>query len=359
MPPPAARPTAPALAKTGDRAIAAIAILTFVLIAPPGATAESIGLSRFDGFNVVASEETPFGTDAARLSLSRLRSLGARAIAVIPFLWQQNPASPQLARGNDMSDAQLAAAIHDAHALGLSVIVKPQIWVPNSWAGAVAMKSEDDWRSWFAAYRRELIRIAAVASDGHAEALAIGTELIGTSRRPEWLGLIAVARDTFQGRLLYAAHNIDEAEAVPFWGQLDDVGVTLYPPLGADNDRDNRRRVMRFNADHLEALSARTGRAVVVGEIGLRSAVGAAARPWESPEERASAPDPALQSDVLADWLTALDRPTIEGVLIWRWLTDPSAGGLSDTDFTVQGKPAERVLACKWTAACMQQRIPD
>jgi hypothetical protein len=55
---------------------------------------------------------------------------------------------------------------------------------------------------------------------------------------------------------------------------------------------------------------------------------------------------------VLADWLAALDRPRIRGVLIWRWLSDPRAGGISDTDFTVQGKPAQRVLTCAWTKAC-------
>ena len=38
--------------------------------------------------------------------------------------------------------------------------------------------------------------------------------------------------------------------------------------------------------------------------------------------------------------------------MIWRWFTDPNAGGLTDTDFTVQGKPAEHVLRCAWTQSC-------
>ena len=88
----------------------------------------------------------------------------------------------------------------------------------------------------------------------------------------------------------------------------------------------------------------------------MRSAAGAAARPWESAEERAAAADPLLQADVLADWMAALDRPAIRGVLVWRWLTDPAAGGPADTDFTVQGKPAERVLACAWTIGCVKPR---
>ena len=82
------------------------------------------------------------------------------------------------------------------------------------------------------------------------------------------------------------------------------------------------------------------------------SARGASAKPWQSAEERVAKADPLLQAAVLADWLAVLDRPSVRGVLIWRWLSDPKAGGLADTDFTVQGKPAEGVLLCAWTVGC-------
>jgi len=280
------------------------------------------------------------------------KRLGARAVAIVPFLWQSNPTSPGLVRGKDMNDEELRAAIRDAHALGLAVLVKPHVWVPDSWAGAVVMASEQDWEEWFANYQRELNRIAHIATEENAEALAIGTELSQTTLRPEWNDVIIQTRGAFSGRLLYVAHNVEDAETVPFWGRLDAIGVSLYPPLGVDSDRDCRRRTMDAIADRLDALAAREGKSVVVAEIGLRSAEGAAARPWESAEERAAAPEPALQADVLSDWLAALHRPAISGVLIWRWLTDPDAGGLSDTDFTVQGKPAEHVLMCAWTQSC-------
>jgi hypothetical protein len=139
---------------------------------------------------------------------------------------------------------------------------------------------------------------------------------------------------------------------VPFWDRLDAIGVSLYPPLGVDADRAGRRAIMQDIAAHLEQLSVRLNKPLIVAEIGVRSASGAAAKPWESPEERVAAPDPALQAQVLADWLVALDRPAVRSVLVWRWLTDPAAGGPTDTDFTVQGKPAERVLLCVWTAGC-------
>jgi hypothetical protein len=278
--------------------------------------------------------------------------VGARAVAIVPFLWQPNAASPDIIRGSDMSDDELRAAIRAARALGFAVVMKPHVWIPASWAGAVEPRSEPAWRSWFARYRAEIIRIARVAADEGADALAIGTELAKTTQRPEWHDLIAAVRAVFPRTLLYAAHNAEEAELVPFWHELDMIGVTLYPPLGADDDGNGRIAIMRAAAGRLDALAARLGKPIVVAEIGLRSAKDAAAKPWESAEERAATPDPLLQAAVLADWFKVLNRPAIHGVLVWRWFTDPEAGGLSDTDFTVQRKPAEGVLLCAWTIGC-------
>jgi hypothetical protein len=226
--------------------------------------------------------------------------------------------------------------------------------VPESWAGAVEPTSEQTWGIWFSRYRGEIEHIARISAEERADGLAIGTELTKTSARPEWIELIHAVRALFAGTLIYVAHNVDEAEAVPFWPLLDAIGVSLYPSLGADDARAKRVAVMRAVADRLDTLSSRVGKPVLVAEIGSRSAQGAAAKPWESAEEREATADPQLQADVLADWLAVLDRPAIHGVLVWRWFTDPAAGGLTDTDFTVQGKLAEAVLLCAWTANCAQ-----
>jgi hypothetical protein len=329
-------------------------LVTLLGAVPPVAAESSITVGRFDGFNVVAAPGHPYGGASAQLALRRAKRIGATAIAIVPFLWQATPASSDIVRGADMSDDALRVAIRQAHMAGLAVIVKPHVWVPQSWAGAVAPTSESDWRSWFAGYRHAIEDIAQIAAAEHAEALAVGTELAKTSHRPEWREVIAAARSAYAGPLVYFGHNTEEAERVPFWSQLDAIGVTLYPPLGPDHDRDGRLAIMRAEADKLDALATAVGRPVVVGEIGLRSAVGAAAKPWESAEERESPPDPALQAAVLGDWIAVLRRPAIHGVLVWRWFTDPDAGGATDTDFTVQGKPTESVLRCAWLPRCGQ-----
>jgi hypothetical protein len=333
------------------RPVLSVALLIGTLLSP-AARSYPEHEHRLDGFNVIASPDHPFGSAAAKLALANAKRLGANAIAVVPFLWQANPASPDLVRGQDVTDAELRAAIRDAHALGLAVVVKPHVWVPQSWAGAVSMNSDADWRQWFANYRDALDSISHLAQEERADAVVVGTELAKTSQRPEWEEIISRVRSIYSGRLLYVAHNTDEAENVPFWHRLDAVGISLYPPLGADDDSVGRRTKMAAVTDRLDALAARTGKSIIVGEIGLRSAQGAAAKPWESTEERASAPDPRLQADVLGDWLAILNRRSISGTLIWCWFTNPDAGGMKDTDFTVQGKPAEQTLQCAWTGAC-------
>ncbi|MGP9810388.1 glycoside hydrolase family 113 [Rhodopseudomonas sp. NSM] len=338
--------------RSSDRCRRSSPLLTALTLALTIAATSQAVAQRLDGFNLVATTGHPFGSADAERSLSLARHLGARAVAIIPFLWQPTISSSEIGSGSEMPDQALRIAIRQAHRQGLSVVVKPHIWVPESWAGAVEPDSEAAWRIWFSRYRTELERIARIAAEEGAERLSIGTELKKTSHRPEWIELIAAARRIFPGQLFYVAHNVEEAEALTFWPLLDAIGVSLYPPLGADDDRAGRQSVMRGVADRLELLSRRVDKPILVGEIGLRSAKGATAKPWESAEERVAEPDQQLQADVIADWLAALDRPSIGGVMIWRWFTDPAAGGAADTDFTVQGKPAQAVLSCAWTGIC-------
>jgi hypothetical protein len=309
-------------------------------------------LPRLDGFNIIATPDHPFGSADAARAVSQAKQLGASALAVVPFLWQPTPTSATIQRGADMPDEELRSAIRQTHAKGLRAVVKPHVWVPQTWAGAVAPADENGWKTWFAGYERAIAHIARIAGEEKADAFVVGTELDRTVQRPEWQEVLGAVRAVYSGPVLYVAHNIDGAEQVPFWPALDAIGISLYPPLGADADRAGRRSVIESVVTRIDALAGRFSRPVIVGEVGLRSAKGAAAMPWQSAEERAAAPDPLLQADVLADWLRALYRPSVRGVWIWRWLSDPAAGGVQDTDFTVQGKPAELVLQCLWTGAC-------
>ncbi|MFL9868520.1 hypothetical protein PQR67_30500 [Paraburkholderia fungorum] len=311
-----------------------------------GATGRDV--APMHGFNLIQDRQAPFGSAQAFASMSRMCRTGANTVALVPFLWQRRANAPDIARGDDMSDEQLAQGIRAAHRLGLAVIVKPQVWIPGTWAGEARMDTEADWNTWFARYENALMGLAAVAAREHAEGFVIGTELDQTAAHPEWLALIAHVHAIFHGKVSYVAHNVDGAEQIPFWAQLDAIGVTLYPSLVADDKQEEWARVMHETYTRLQTLSSRAGRPVFVAEIGVRSAAGAAAKPWESAEERVADVDEKLQSDVLHTWLDVLKAPPVQTVLVWRWISAPDAGGHADTDFTVQGKLSESMLSSLW-----------
>jgi hypothetical protein len=86
------------------------------------ASAASGSSGRLDGFNVVATPDHPFGSASAGTALAQAKQLGANAVAIIPFLWQANPASPNIVRGSDMPDEMLRAAIRQARSAGIDVV---------------------------------------------------------------------------------------------------------------------------------------------------------------------------------------------------------------------------------------------
>src|SRR5882757_3877068 len=68
------------------------------------ASAASSSAGRLDGFNVIATPDHPFGSASAGMALAQAKQLGANAVAIIPFLWQASPASPNIIRASDMPD---------------------------------------------------------------------------------------------------------------------------------------------------------------------------------------------------------------------------------------------------------------
>jgi hypothetical protein len=304
--------------------------------------------SPWRGVNMAQVESHPFGGPDARLSMRRAAASGADSVAIVPFLWQSGSASPDVSLGSDMSAEQLKAGIEQARELGLRVLVKPHLWVQGGQPGQILLPNAEAWRRWFTSYTAALLQVARVAQEARAEALCIGSGLSRSLARAEWRGVIGPARSAFQGKLIQVVDSTEMADQVQHWDQLDAIGLKLYPALGRDDGPEEWSPVLRREADRIDRLAARWRRRVWVAEVGLRSAAGAAARPWEVVEDRRTQPDPRVQAEVLARWLHVLDRPSVEAVLIWRWFTDPLRGGPQDSDFTVQNKLAEGVMLGAW-----------
>jgi hypothetical protein len=315
--------------------------------APPPAAPP---LQPWHGANVVQAENAPLGGAEARRAMRLLGALGADSVALTPYLWQPMTDSTDVVRGGDTPDSALAAGIIQARGLGLRVLVKPHLWVNNARPGEARMADDAAWRRWFSSYTAALVGMARTAQEAGAEAFSVATAIRAANTRPEWRETIAAVRAVFRGRLLMVAADSDDAETFPHWPLLDAVGLRIFRPLGADDGGTAWVAPMGREIERIDRLEQRFRKRVWVAELGIRSAAGAAANPGLTVEERASLPDQRVQAEALARWLRRLERPSVEAVLLWRWLSDATSGGPSDTDFTPQGKLAEGVLLHAWLA---------
>jgi hypothetical protein len=290
----------------------------------------------------------PLSESAAQQSMRQIKDMGADVVALVPFLWQAGATDTGIVAGNAVGDAELVEGIRFAKSIGLNVFLKPHVWVDRTWAGSIELMTEEEWHVWFERYSAIVCHYAEIAEREHVRYLAIGVELDRTVQQPQWPELIHRVRALYSGELTYSASGIARLGEVPFWPELDFISVNVYPELGQRVKVQAVRAAVRQTVGSLHDAAKRFGKPIFITEVGIRSAVGAQEKPWESPEERLANPDPGLQALVLNTWIRELKKPFIEGILIWRWFSDPSAGGLKDTDFTPQNKPAEQVLRSHW-----------
>ncbi len=286
--------------------------------------------------------------------LDPLTRIHANWISQTPFGWQGRLDSPEIGISSGWggywgeSDAGLEATTRWAHERGIHVLLKPHLWTHAGWSGEIAMESDADWRLWFASYRRFILHYADLAERSGIDALAIGTEIGGsTGHEREWRSVIADIRNHYHGYLVYCANWAEDLHRVRFWDALDWIGVQAYYPLSRRREPsiEELTRAWKRPLEELGAFSRRWGKPVVLTEVGYHSLDTAANRPWEWD----LAGDLSLTTQARcyeALFRSLQDYPRIRGVFIWKWHPDYAhAGGAEDTEYTPERKPAESVLA--------------
>ena len=304
--------------------------------------------SMMRGFNVMQHENVGWNEPQARRSMQRMRRLGTNAVVLIAFLEQNSSSSLQVRHSDAVSFYQLKYAIEYAHDLDLEIILKPQMLVYNSWASAISHSSQREWNQWFESYSEHIIEYARFASKHQVQTFVIGTELSRASRYVDWPTLIRKVRAVFHGKLTYAAHNVEGIHAFPYWNQLDAVSLTLYPSLGSSGQYEEMQAYIHHALNRLHNAVQGIDLPLLVLEVGMPSASGASAKPWEWQRLKHARVDLRVQRDAIDIWLRALDQPWVDGVFIWAWYSDASAGGAMDADYTPQNKPAEQVIRRYW-----------
>lgn len=300
-------------------------------------------------------------------TLVSLSEIGTTHITLIPFAFQRGIDDPNLRFNPDAdwfseSDKGIRWLAGVADSLGMGVILKPHIWIggystEGQTRDKIMFDSASDWEQWESNYRAFMRHHTELATSIGADVLVIGTELASVAREREafFRALIGETRQTFDGKITYAANWWEDYEKVAFWDALDYIGVQAYFPISDEPDPSVEVLVAGWKR-HQEALlgvSRRFERPVLFTEIGYRSSDIAASEPWrwvQRGDSQTSEPAYELQSRLYeAFFRTMWQESWFSGAILWRWhsANEGNRRGQRAVDFTPQDKPAEQVIA-RW-----------
>ncbi len=304
--------------------------------------------SKINGLSFVASDK--------EISVSQIEPvLGVNAnwVTLMPFAFTKTEADSSLVFNskrqwiNERKEG-IEKTVKLFRQKKIKIMLKPQIWIPKGgFTGRIAMKSEKEWNAFEENYKKYILFYAKIAQENNCELFCIGTEMNSfvIARPNYWHNLITNIKKTYSGKITYA-ENWDSFKNVPFINQLDYIGIDVYFPLDPAKTPAIKAIEKAWQPIKLEILqlSKKYNKKILFTEYGYQSKDFAAFEPWDHSKIR-TVNLKAQENALIALYNQFWDKPWIAGGFLWKWYDNHSqSGGVSDSDYTVQNKPSEKIV---------------
>ncbi len=231
----------------------------------------------------------------------------------------------------------------------IQIMLKPHLWMSHGqYTGLIEMGTEDGWKVYEDTYRNYIMDFAKLAEKLNIEMFCIGTELdrFVQNRTEYWSELIGDIRAVYSGKLTYAA-NWDEFRRIPFWGELDMIGIDAYFPISENKTptvEDCRLGWQKYKPE-IETLSGKFQKPIIFTEFGYRSLDYAAREPWRSERSLLDVNHQAQLNATQALFEEFWNEDWFAGGFVWKWFpVDSWTNPESNKRFTPQNKPVEAVI---------------
>jgi hypothetical protein len=304
-----------------------------------------------------------YGSAACGRAMRELAEVGATWVSITPYgrVLNLKPSGIDWTFETPYLDNRRAvlAAIRQAHAEGLRVMLVPHLWVESGeWRGQIDPGSDQGWAIWANAYRRFVLGWAELAREAGVDLLSVGVELgswVTGRHASSFFPIIEDVRKVYSGPLTYSA-NWDDVEHTIIWRALDVVGVNAFYPL-AEHDGAELPELLRGGqrvAARVRALNAAWHKPVLFTELGYTTRANPAVRPWEWPDAMKHVTiDERAQADAYRGLLAPLlEEPAFMGFFVWRVYADPNdVSQEAEWGFSPRGKRAGSVLREAYRAA--------
>lgn len=232
---------------------------------------------------------------------------------------------------------------------GIKVMLKPQLWVwKGEFTGNIDMKSEKDWQTLENSYEDFILLYAKLAEEMKVPVLCIATELhTFVQKRPEfWEHLIVKIKSVYKGKLTYA-ENWDQYDKVPFWKQLDYIGIDAYFPVSEKHTPtiEELKKGWQKHKTDIIALQEKVEIPVLFTEYGYRSVNYTGKEPWDSNRIDGNVNLEAQSNALNALYQEFWNEPWFAGGFLWKWYHNhEEVGGEKNNRFTIQNKPSEKLI---------------
>lgn len=294
-----------------------------------------------------------WGSDAMVEAMKELKTLGVNWITIHPYAGIRNNGQVSNRMGDGSETPQwISRPIKEAHKLGLKVLMKPHIayWGSKfSWRGEIDFQDKAELERFFTSYEQWIVAMAKMSKD--ADAFVVGTELDKLiHHKARWQKMIRGVRQSFKGPLTYAA-NWTDFERVPFWQDLDVVGIQAYFPVldqaAAQNGmpsramlRDGWTRISK----RMKAYHQATGKKICFTELGYNCSSVAPYKPWDYATGGKDAE--AIQKLCMEEALKAIaNEPAIVGSFLWKYFP----GRRQPRNFNMHTKAMRDTIKAQWT----------
>lgn len=323
-------------------------LFSLLLIAGISCSADFTSSTFYQGVNLV-------GTSKIQKSnmYDELLSAEVNSVSIVPFAYGNTSSGELKIRtswqwwGEGIEGSKELARM--AKEKGLKVMLKPQIWFDEgTYTGDVNLDSEEKWKRFESSYQEYILIHAKNASDLGLDIFCIGTELkeFVLNRPAFWRELIAEIKAVYKGKLTYAG-NWDSYKLMPFWGELDYIGVDAYFPL-SDLPTPSVEEVKEGWSNHiieLNEISDSTCKKILFCEFGYRSISQCGMKPWvsdRSGELNLIAQKNCYQGTFESVW----NEPFMAGGFLWKWYPNHEKyGGPNCKRFTPQNKPSQQIIS--------------
>jgi hypothetical protein len=282
-----------------------------------------------------------------------IKDYNANYVAVHPYGFMRDLENPAVIHNNDRQwwGERIAGTKHTInifHENGLKVMLKPQLWIGRGiYTGTLELANESRWKILETSYEDFIIAHAQAAQETNAEVFCIGTELESfVAARPQyWQELIQKIRAIYKGEITYAG-NWDSYKRVPFWDQMDYIGVDAYFPVNNQKNPDLLTTKAGWEKwkTELSSLSRKHHKKILFAEYGYISADYAGKEPWKSADELTASNEEAQKILLQAQYESLWDEDWFAGGFLWKHHAEEGHRGY-EKRYTTQGKLAQKAVS--------------